>query len=1330
MMMSDTLGGNAKTLMFVNISLAEINLEETNSSLGYATRVESITKEASRNIQSKEVLKLKKAITYWKKQAGKKFEGDDDLEEIQDTRPSKNKDDGVSWLFKLTMLMSDSLGGNAKTLMFVNISPAESNLEETHSLLGYETRVGSITNEASRSIQSKEVLKLKKSMTCWKEQAGKKVEGDDDLEQIQDTRPSKDKDDGGVNKSGSTDEQLKKAQSINKSLSTQGDVISPLATKELHIPYRKHKLIMLMSDTLGGNAKTLMFLNISLAQINLEKTQETHSSQGYVARVGSITNEASRNIQSKEVLKLKKAINYWKEQAGKKVEGDDDLEQIQGEYNVCMFIYGQTSSGKTSFTIYGGQDRPSVTPCAIKELFRCLKRDNNKFSFKDNKGMVVVENATFITVLNAHELESRVARGIDIRHVSRTQINAESSRSHLILSVVIESTNLQTQALVKGKLSFVDLASSERVNKSGSAGEQLKEAQSINNNLEETHSSLGYETSVASIMNEASQNTQSKEVLKLKKAITYWKEQAGKKFEGDNDLEAIQDTRRSKDKDDGVSRLFSSLHVIACEYNVFMFVYGQTSSGKMFTIYGGQDRPGLTPSAIKELFRCLKRDNKKFRLALKVYMLELYQDTLKDLLLPKNANRQKQDIKKDSKGMVVVENATFITDLNAQELESRVARGIDKRHVSGMQINAESSRSHLILSVVIGRTNLQTQALMKGKLSFVDISGLERVNKSGSAGKPLKEAQSINKSLSALGDVISALATKELHILYRNHKLTMLMSDTLGGSAKTLMFVNISLAEINLEETHSSLGYATREYNVSIFIYGQTSSGKTFTIYDGQDRPGLTPSAIKELFRCLKRHNNKFSFAVKVYMLELYQDTLKDLLLPKNNKRQKLDIKKDSKGMMVVENTTFITVLNAQELESRVARGIDIRHVSKTQINAESSRSHLILSVVIESTNLQTQALVKGKLSFVDLASSERVNKSGSVGEQLKEAQSFNKSQTSSRKTFTIYGGQDRPGLTPGAIKELFTCLKRDNNDFSFALKVYMLELYQDTLKDLLLPKNAKRQKLDIKKDSKGMMVVESQNATFITVLNAQKLESRPIPYRNPKLTMLMSDTLGGNAKTLMFVNISLAEINLEETHSSLGYGTRVESITNKASLNIQSKEVLKLKKAITYWKEQVGEKHEGDDDLEEIQDTRRSKDEDDGVSTNLQTQALVKGNLSFVNVAGSERLNKSGSAGKQLKEAQSINKLLSALGDVISSLATKELHIPYRNHKLTMLMSDTLCGKAKTLMFVDISLAEINLEETHSSLGYATRVELITNEASRNIQSKEVLKLKKAITY
>uniref|UniRef100_A0A061QQX7 Kinesin-like calmodulin binding protein n=1 Tax=Tetraselmis sp. GSL018 TaxID=582737 RepID=A0A061QQX7_9CHLO len=247
-------------------------------------------------------------------------------------------------------------------------------------------------------------------------------------------------------------------------------------------------------------------------------------------------------------------------------------------------------------------------------------------------------------------------------------------------------------------------------------------------------------------------------------------------------------------------------------YNVCIFAYGQTGSGKTYTIYGTDDDPGLTPRAIDQLFHNLDAESHKSAYSVKCTMLELYQDSLQDLLLPsrKGVTPPRLEIKKDPRGMVTVQGATMIEVASARELRDAIEFGQQRRHVAGTQMNRESSRSHLVMSFVIEGTNLQTQAVTRGKLSFVDLAGSERIKKSGSAGEQLKEAQAINKSLSALGDVISALASEQGHIPYRNHKLTMLLSDCLGGNAKTLMFVNVSPTDSNLDETQNSLQYATR----------------------------------------------------------------------------------------------------------------------------------------------------------------------------------------------------------------------------------------------------------------------------------------------------------------------------------------------------------------------------------------------------------------------------------------------------------------------------------------------------------------------------------------
>jgi len=147
---------------------------------------------------------------------------------------------------------------------------------------------------------------------------------------------------------------------------------------------------------------------------------------------------------------------------------------------------------------------------------------------------------------------------------------------------------------------------------------------------------------------------------------------------------------------------------------------------------------------------------------------------------------------------------------SAQALQDVIDHAMDQRHVSATAMNSESSRSHLIISVLIETVHAITGRPTIGKLSLVDLAGSERVGKSGVSGEGMEEAMAINKSLSALGDVMNALTSGTKHIPYRNHPLTQMMSDSLGGNAKTLMFVNFSPADYNKAETESSLNFAER----------------------------------------------------------------------------------------------------------------------------------------------------------------------------------------------------------------------------------------------------------------------------------------------------------------------------------------------------------------------------------------------------------------------------------------------------------------------------------------------------------------------------------------
>merc|ERR1719277_2512027 len=192
-------------------------------------------------------------------------------------------------------------------------------------------------------------------------------------------------------------------------------------------------------------------------------------------------------------------------------------------------------------------------------------------------------------------------------------------------------------------------------------------------------------------------------------------------------------------------------------------------------------------------------------------MFELYRDDLVDLFLPKAKKAPPPlDIKKDSRGSIFVENATEKPVESPEELTSAIAAGFERRHVAATKMNADSSRSHLIFIVIIESTNKKTKRVATGKLTLCDLAGSERLKKSEVTGEQMKEAQSINKSLTALGDVIEALTKHAKHVPYRNHKLTQLLSDSLGGNAKTLMFVNCSPVADNGDETASSLSYAAR----------------------------------------------------------------------------------------------------------------------------------------------------------------------------------------------------------------------------------------------------------------------------------------------------------------------------------------------------------------------------------------------------------------------------------------------------------------------------------------------------------------------------------------
>ncbi|CAI9760358.1 unnamed protein product [Fraxinus pennsylvanica] len=255
-------------------------------------------------------------------------------------------------------------------------------------------------------------------------------------------------------------------------------------------------------------------------------------------------------------------------------------------------------------------------------------------------------------------------------------------------------------------------------------------------------------------------------------------------------------------------------------YIVCIFAYGQTGSGKTYTMSGPdlttKESWGVNYRSLQDLFSISKERMDAIEYEVGVQMIEIYNEQVRDLLVIDGTNRR-LDIRNNSQlNGLNVPDASLVPVKCTQDVLELMKLGQSNRAVGATALNERSSRSHSILTVHVQGKDLVSGSTLKGCLHLVDLAGSERVDKSEAVGERLKEAQHINRSLSALGDVISALAQKSSHVPYRNSKLTQVLQDSLGGHAKTLMFVHIN-PEVNaVGETISTLKFAERVASIEL----------------------------------------------------------------------------------------------------------------------------------------------------------------------------------------------------------------------------------------------------------------------------------------------------------------------------------------------------------------------------------------------------------------------------------------------------------------------------------------------------------------------------------
>jgi hypothetical protein len=225
---------------------------------------------------------------------------------------------------------------------------------------------------------------------------------------------------------------------------------------------------------------------------------------------------------------------------------------------------------------------------------------------------------------------------------------------------------------------------------------------------------------------------------------------------------------------------------------------------------------GIIPMAFDHIFGHIRNAGTDTQFLVRASYLEIYNEEIRDLL---NKSLKKLEIKERPDTGVYVKDLSSHVIKTIEEMDALMSAGNKNRSVGFTEMNATSSRSHSIFSITVEASELDPatgeQRIRAGKLHLVDLAGSERQSKTGATGDRLKEATKINLSLSALGNVISALVDgKSMHIPYRDSKLTRLLQDSLGGNAKTLMVATMSPASYNYEETISSLRYANRAKNI------------------------------------------------------------------------------------------------------------------------------------------------------------------------------------------------------------------------------------------------------------------------------------------------------------------------------------------------------------------------------------------------------------------------------------------------------------------------------------------------------------------------------------
>ncbi|XP_061835041.1 kinesin-1 heavy chain isoform X1 [Nerophis lumbriciformis] len=403
-------------------------------------------------------------------------------------------------------------------------------------------------------------------------------------------------------------------------------------------------------------------------------------------------------------------------------------------------------------------------------------------------------------------------------------------------------------------------------------------------------------------------------------------------------------------------------------YNGTIFAYGQTSSGKTHTMEGNlhdTDAMGIIPRIVQDIFNYIYSMDENLEFHIKVSYFEIYLDKIRDLL---DVSKTNLSVHEDKNRVPYVKGCTERFVCSPDEVMDTIDEGKSNRHVAVTNMNEHSSRSHSIFLINVKQENTQTEHKLSGKLYLVDLAGSEKVSKTGAEGALLDEAKNINKSLSSLGNVISALAEGTAYIPYRDSKMTRILQDSLGGNCRTTIVICCSPSSYNESETKSTLMFGQRAKTIknTVTVNVELTAEQWKQKYEREKEKNKTlRNTVTWLENELNRWRNgellpDLSLVIMTFLLTTYMGIH---ILPGESVpvEEQFDKEKAKEEVLALDN-----IINDKPASTPNVPGIRLTDVEKDKCEAELSKLYKQLDDKDEEINQQSQLAEKLKQQMLD----------------------------------------------------------------------------------------------------------------------------------------------------------------------------------------------------------------------------------------------------------------------------------------------------------------------------------------------------------------------------